>query len=151
MLITAAQGGNTSAFRRLVCGYDEPVLRLATRIAASPLEARRLYREAWSSVYRNLAAFQFECAFYIWVYRHVTGVSLHYLKQMSNPRAAEGTLEALTPCERIVVELKHYNGESLRSIARMLETTEELARKALLTGMQKLGMRFDEHDFVDSR
>lgn len=153
MLMHAAQGGSVAAFYRLVCDYDAAILALAIRITASEPEARRLYRRTMLMIYENLAGFRFECAFYTWVYRHVSAVSMDYLKRRTraNSAAIDGTLESLTPHERMVVELKHYQRASLKTIGEMLSTTEEAARNALVRGIQKLGMRFNEHDPVNPR
>jgi RNA polymerase sigma-70 factor (ECF subfamily) len=152
-LLCAAQVGSAADFQRLVCGYDAAILGLAMRLTASEREARRLYRKAMLSVYENLAVFSFECPFYIWVYRHVCVASMDYLRQKRLPRPGniDGALVALTPCERMVLELKHYQQESFESIGQMLGVTEEVARNALVRGIQKLDSRLNEHDSVDPR
>ena len=47
-------------------------------------------------------------------------------------------LEALTPRERMVFELKHYQGLRLRTIGEMLHTTEETAKNTLFRATKKL-------------
>lgn len=47
-------------------------------------------------------------------------------------------LEKLTPRERIVFELKHYQGLRLRTIGEMLNTTEETAKNTLFRATKKL-------------
>ncbi|HLY97836.1 MAG TPA: sigma-70 family RNA polymerase sigma factor [Candidatus Angelobacter sp.] len=47
-------------------------------------------------------------------------------------------LEKLTPRERMVFELKHYQGLRLRTIGEMLNTTEETAKNTLFRATQKL-------------
>src|SRR5581483_9797880 len=47
-------------------------------------------------------------------------------------------LEQLTPRERTVFELKHYQGLKLRTIGEMLNTTEETAKNTLFRATQKL-------------
>jgi RNA polymerase sigma-70 factor (ECF subfamily) len=49
-----------------------------------------------------------------------------------------GALEKLTPRERMVFELKHYQGLKLRTIGEMLNTTEETAKNTLFRATQKL-------------
>jgi len=44
----------------------------------------------------------------------------------------------LTPRERMVFELKHYQGLRLRTIGEMLNTTEETAKNTLFRATQKL-------------
>jgi RNA polymerase sigma-70 factor (ECF subfamily) len=47
-------------------------------------------------------------------------------------------LEKLTPRERMVFELKHYQGLRLRAIGEMLNTTEETAKNTLFRATKKL-------------
>ncbi|MGB0122916.1 MAG: sigma-70 family RNA polymerase sigma factor [Silvibacterium sp.] len=47
-------------------------------------------------------------------------------------------LEQLTPRERMVFELKHYQGLRLRTIGEMLNTTEETAKNTLFRATRKL-------------
>ena len=47
-------------------------------------------------------------------------------------------LETLTPRERMVFELKHYEGLRLRTIGEMLSTTEETAKNTLFRATKKL-------------
>jgi RNA polymerase sigma-70 factor, ECF subfamily len=47
-------------------------------------------------------------------------------------------LGKLTPRERMVFELKHYQGLRLRTIGEMLNTTEETAKNTLFRATKKL-------------
>jgi RNA polymerase sigma-70 factor, ECF subfamily len=47
-------------------------------------------------------------------------------------------LDLLTPRERMVFELKHYQGLKLRTIGEMLNTTEETAKNTLFRATKKL-------------
>ena len=53
-------------------------------------------------------------------------------------------LEKLTPRERMVFELKHYQGLRLRTIGEMLETTEETAKNTLFRATKKLRAQLAE-------
>lgn len=50
----------------------------------------------------------------------------------------QGALGKLTPRERMVFELKHYQGLRLRTIGEMLNTTEETAKNTLFRATKKL-------------
>jgi RNA polymerase sigma-70 factor (ECF subfamily) len=50
----------------------------------------------------------------------------------------QDALETLTPRERMVFELKHYQGLRLRTIGDMLHTTEETAKNTLFRATKKL-------------
>jgi RNA polymerase sigma-70 factor (ECF subfamily) len=58
----------------------------------------------------------------------------------------ETALEDLTPRERLVFELRHYQGLRLRNIGEVLGTTEEAAKNCLFRATQK--MRSVLGDFV---
>jgi RNA polymerase sigma-70 factor (ECF subfamily) len=58
----------------------------------------------------------------------------------------ENALKDLTPRERMVFELRHYQGLRLRNIGEMLGTTEEAAKNCLFRATQK--MRVVLGDFV---
>src|SRR5512141_394940 len=50
----------------------------------------------------------------------------------------EHALQDLTPRERMVFELRHYQGLRLRNIGEMLGTTEEAAKNCLFRATQKM-------------
>ncbi|WP_157439940.1 RNA polymerase sigma factor [Terracidiphilus gabretensis] len=50
----------------------------------------------------------------------------------------QDALSKLTPRERMVFELKHYQGLRLRTIGEMLSTTEETAKNTLFRATKKL-------------
>jgi RNA polymerase sigma-70 factor (ECF subfamily) len=54
-------------------------------------------------------------------------------------------LDKLTPRERTVFELKHYQGLKLRTIGEMLSTTEETAKNTLFRATRKLRASLAEH------
>jgi RNA polymerase sigma-70 factor (ECF subfamily) len=69
-------------------------------------------------------------------------------RSMSNPgreldrkrmgESINDALSKLTPRERTVFELKHYQGLKLRTIGEMLSTTEETAKNTLFRATRKL-------------
>ncbi len=61
-------------------------------------------------------------------------------------RRIEGALSDLTPRERMVFELRHYQGLRLRKIGEILGTSEEAAKNCLFRATQK--MRTMLGDFV---
>ena len=59
-------------------------------------------------------------------------------KQRSEILELQKRLGTLTPRERMVFELKHYQGLRLRTIGEMLSTTEETAKNTLFRATKKL-------------
>jgi RNA polymerase sigma-70 factor (ECF subfamily) len=56
----------------------------------------------------------------------------------------QDALGKLTPRERMVFELKHYQGLRLRTIGEMLNTTEETAKNTLFRATKKLRSQLAE-------
>ncbi len=56
----------------------------------------------------------------------------------------QAALAKLTPRERMVFELKHYQGLRLRTIGEMLNTTEETAKNTLFRATKKLRAQLAE-------
>jgi len=56
----------------------------------------------------------------------------------------QSALDKLTPRERVVFELKHYQGLRLRTIGEMLNTTEETAKNTLFRATKKLRAQLSE-------
>ena len=56
----------------------------------------------------------------------------------------QAALGKLTPRERMVFELKHYQGLRLRTIGEMLNTTEETAKNTLFRATKKLRAQLAE-------
>ncbi len=60
------------------------------------------------------------------------------LERKTMNQAINDALDELTPRERTVFELKHYQGLKLRTIGEMLSTTEETAKNTLFRATRKL-------------
>jgi RNA polymerase sigma-70 factor (ECF subfamily) len=69
----------------------------------------------------------------------------HLISRELNTRIVEA-LNSLTPRERLVFEMRHYQGMRLRAIGEALDTTEEAAKNCLFRATQK--MRAALGDFV---
>ena len=80
-LIRMAQGGDQSAFERLVQTYDQQVLRLAYNLLRSQEDAKDIYQETFLRVHKNLESFRFDCSFHTWLYRIATNLCLDYLRK----------------------------------------------------------------------
>ena len=53
-------------------------------------------------------------------------------------------LETLTPRERLVFEMRHYQGLKLRAIGEALGTSEETVKNSLFRATQKLRLQLQE-------
>jgi RNA polymerase sigma-70 factor (ECF subfamily) len=59
-------------------------------------------------------------------------------------RKVKETLESLTPRERMVFELRHYEGLRLRQIGEIVGTSEEAAKNCLFRATQKMRVALGE-------
>lgn len=121
---------------RFECSFYTWIYRIATNLCLDHLRRRKSRREEQSIVFDS------------------SGEEMDLLnnlsdnRSMANPereleRKALGeriqqALEKLTPRERMVFELKHYQGLRLRTIGEMLNTTEETAKNTLFRATKKL-------------
>jgi RNA polymerase sigma-70 factor (ECF subfamily) len=73
----------------------------------------------------------------------------HALRAREIGRRIEAALQGLTPRERVVFELRHYQGLRLRAIGELCGTTEETAKNCLFRATQKLRAALE--DLADAR
>ena len=129
-LIKAAQGGDQDAFERLVREYDQSVLRIAVNILRS---------QGVLDYCKNSANPVGHLVLYLCSYSDPE-------RQTWNKELSGGimrALEGLTPRERTVFELRHYEGLRLRVIGDMIGTTEEAAKNCLFRATQKMRMSLE--------
>ena len=121
---------------RFECSFYTWLYRIVTNLCLDQLRRRKSRREDPSTVLDS------------------EGGELNLLAHLQDDRAAHNparelerktmgaairsALEDLTPRERTVFELKHYQGLKLRTIGEMLSTTEETAKNTLFRATRKL-------------
>ncbi len=59
-------------------------------------------------------------------------------------RRIEGAMEALSPKERVVFELRHYEGLRLRAVGEMVGISEEAAKNCLFRATRKLRAQLED-------
>jgi RNA polymerase sigma-70 factor (ECF subfamily) len=67
-----------------------------------------------------------------------------HLRDQEIGRRISAAMELLTPRERIVFEMKHYQGLKLRAIGEALGTTEETVKNSLFRATRKLRRQLAE-------
>src|SRR5579871_2331812 len=125
---------NLHAFR-FDCSFHTWVYRIVTNICLDQLRKRKVRKEespvveTADGLVDRMDGFEEE------------GVDSNPERTMWNRQLRERiqeALEALTPRERMVFELRHYQGLRLRNIGEMLGTTEEAAKNCLFRATQKM-------------
>lgn len=121
---------------RFECSFYTWIYRIVTNLCLDQLRRRKTRREDSSILLDN------------------SGEEIDRLASVSDDRAyanpgreldrkhlslrIQQALDTLTPRERMVFELKHYQGLRLRTIGEMLNTTEETAKNTLFRATKKL-------------
>src|SRR5579885_580503 len=125
---------------RFECAFYSWVYRIVTNVCMDHLRRRRshpeeqppLVRQAHSEEQRDGDFFDHQQGngTYSDPERQVFGHELG--------RKVEAALESLSPRERMVFEMRHYQGMKLRAIAEMLGTTEDTVKNSLFRATRKL-------------
>jgi RNA polymerase sigma-70 factor (ECF subfamily) len=133
---------NLDSFR-FDCSFHTWLYRIVTNICLDQLRKRKVRKEEPSVVETSegpvdrMDAFEEEAA---------AADPERALWNRQLKQKIEDALQDLTPRERMVFELRHYQGLRLRNIGEILGTTEEAAKNCLFRATQK--MRSVLGDFV---
>src|SRR5690242_5051837 len=84
-LVRLAQAGDARAFEALVVKYQRRVARHVARYIRRAADVEDVVQETFVRAYRGLNTFRGESAFYSWLYRIATNVSLSALKRNPEP------------------------------------------------------------------
>jgi RNA polymerase sigma-70 factor (ECF subfamily) len=120
---------------RFDCSFHTWLYRIVTNTCLDQLRKRQVRKEESAVVETSngpvdrLEAFEEESA-------HANPERTVWNRQLQ--RRIENALQDLTPRERMVFELRHYQGLRLRNIGEVLGTTEEAAKNCLFRATRKM-------------
>lgn len=123
---------------RFECSFYTWVYRIVTNLCLDALRRRKSRREDPSTV-TDSSGDTIDLMANLSDDRAGANPDLELRRKLLNDRI-QGALDGLTPRERMVFELKHYQGLKLRAIGEMLHTTEETAKNTLFRATRKLRM-----------
>ncbi len=127
---------------RFECSFYTWLYRIVTNLCLDQLRRRKSRREDPATV---LDAAGDEMDLMANVQDDRSGADpARELERKNQHAAIQSALAELTPRERTVFELKHYQGLKLRTIGEMLSTTEETAKNTLFRATRKLRARLAE-------
>ena len=127
---------------RFECSFYTWLYRIVTNLCLDQLRRRKSRREDPGTV---LDASGEEMDLMAHVADNRAGADpARELNRKNQGIAIQEALGELTPRERTVFELKHYQGLKLRTIGEMLSTTEETAKNTLFRATRKLRARLAE-------
>lgn len=124
---------------RFECSFYTWLYRIVTNLCLDQLRRRKSRKEDPSTVL-DAAGEEMDLMANLQDDR-ATANPARELERKNMGVAIKAALDALTPRERTVFELKHYQGLKLRTIGEMLSTTEETAKNTLFRATRKLRAR----------
>ncbi len=127
---------------RFECSFYTWLYRIVTNLCLDQLRRRKSRREDPATV-TDTAGDEIDLMANVQDERAAADPARE-LERKHQQAAIQSALGELTPRERMVFELKHYQGLKLRTIGEMLSTTEETAKNTLFRATRKLRARLAE-------
>lgn len=128
---------------RFDCSFSTWLYRIVANLCLDQIRKRKVRKEESAAV--ETASGEMDRFQFVPEHRPDVDPQRQLLSSEVNARI-NGVLETLTPRERLVFELRHYQGMRLRAIGESLGVTEEAAKNCLFRATQK--MRAALGDFV---
>lgn len=126
---------------RFDCSFHTWLYRIVTNICLDYLRKRKIRKEE-PAVVHTLEG-PMDRTYAMEEERAMGDPERRYHNQILNHRIGEA-LEELTPRERMVFELRHYQGMRLKMIGEILGTSEEAAKNCLFRATQKMRTELGE-------
>jgi RNA polymerase sigma-70 factor, ECF subfamily len=121
---------------RFECSFYTWIYRIVTNLCLDQMRRRKTRRED-RSVVVNHSGEEMDLLATVSDDRAYSNPARELERKLLGKRI-QAALEKLTPRERMVFELKHYQGLRLRVIGEILNTTEETAKNTLFRATKKL-------------
>lgn len=121
---------------RFECSFYTWIYRIVTNLCLDLLRKRQVRKED-SGVVADSEGGTYDLLDQVADQRSGASPERDLMRRELGARIAKA-LTKLTPRERMVFEMKHYQGLKLRTIGEILNTTEETAKNTLFRGTQKL-------------
>jgi RNA polymerase sigma-70 factor, ECF subfamily len=121
---------------RFECSFYTWIYRIVTNLCLDHLRKRQVRKED-SAVITDSDGGTYDLMDQVADDRSGASPEKDLMRRELGGRIAKA-LQKLTPRERMVFEMKHYQGLKLRTIGEILNTTEETAKNTLFRGTQKL-------------
>ncbi|HET7205296.1 MAG TPA: sigma-70 family RNA polymerase sigma factor [Terriglobales bacterium] len=121
---------------RFECSFYTWIYRIVTNLCLDQLRKRQVRKED-APVAKDSSGEEFDVLNQVPDGRAGANPERDLMRRELGSRISTA-LEKLTPRERMVFELKHYQGLKLRTVGEMLNTTEETAKNTLFRATQKL-------------
>jgi RNA polymerase sigma-70 factor (ECF subfamily) len=127
---------------RFECSFYTWIYRIVTNLCLDQMRRRKTRREG-NGVLVDQCGEEIDLLASVSDDRSFSNPAKELERKVLGERIQEA-LTKLTPRERMVFELKHYQGLRLRVIGEMLNTTEETAKNTLFRATKKLRIQLAE-------
>jgi RNA polymerase sigma-70 factor (ECF subfamily) len=127
---------------RFECSFYTWIYRIVTNLCLDQLRRKKTRRED-RTVLVDHSGDEIDMLASVSDNRSFSNPARELERKLLGERIQEA-LKKLTPRERMVFELKHYQGLRLRAIGEMLHTTEETAKNTLFRATKKLRAQLAE-------
>jgi RNA polymerase sigma-70 factor (ECF subfamily) len=121
---------------RFECSFYTWIYRIVTNLCLDQLRKRQVRKED-APVATDCEGEQYDVLSQVPDARSGANPERDLMRRELGSRISRA-LEKLTPRERMVFEMKHYQGLKLRTVGEILNTTEETAKNTLFRATQKL-------------
>lgn len=149
--------GDEQAFKELVIKYQAPIYNLALRMTKNQADAEEVCQVVFVKVFAKLDTYNPDYSFFSWLYRMAMNESINTLKRnrrtfsldavqsvaQSQPSfetadAIHDALMLLTPADRALIILRHFQQMSYQEIAGILNLSEKKVKARLFSSRRSL-------------
>jgi len=172
-LIKRAQAQDTDAFCMLAERHARRIYLLAFHYCQNAQDAEDLSQEVWLKAYQALSTFRSDSSFYTWLRRITINSFLNHQRAYSvrtddlvsvlpidelevncketvySNALFSNVMEALadlTPSQRLMFLLRHYEGMSYEEIGNAMSCSPGTAKKSVWRALAKLRTKFEVGD-----
>ena len=130
---------------RFECAFYTWIYRIVTNICLDHLRRRRSHPEEQPPLVRTVSSEERHDGDFFDHQQQTSTYSDPERQTLGREigRQVEAALKALSPRERMVFEMRHYQGMKLRAIGEALGTTEETVKNSLFRATHKLRSRLE--------
>jgi DNA-directed RNA polymerase specialized sigma24 family protein len=157
-LALAARRGDRVTFLELIHTYDVMVMQVALALTTSEPAAQEIYCRVFRDAFISANTLEASSSVFIWLYRILARNCLEYCRHRSEaklsptdtkpvPTMARALL-ILPPMERMVFQLKQFEGLSIRTLSEIFDAPPEFITATLQNAIShlRIQLKFDSAD-----
>lgn len=155
-LVLLAQRGNGAAFQELVRRYDAEVMRVALSLTASEAAAQDIYCRVFRDAFASVNKLDSSSSIFIWLYRILVRHCVAYCRQVEGDGRScsgddpasrpAGALLGLPPTERIVFQLRQFQGLKIRTLEEIFNAPPEFIIMTLENAIRRIRAQLKKED-----